>query len=57
MKKSRGYWVAIGIGLGVSIGVATDNLAVWIAIGAAFGGFMASDTPVNCVRKLNGRSQ
>lgn len=57
MKKSRGYWVAIGIGIGTSLGIATGDLAVWIAVGAAFGGFMASDVLVNCVRKLIWRSQ
>ena len=32
---SMGTWVAVGIGIGVAMGVATDNLALWIVIGAA----------------------
>ena len=55
MKKSRGYWIAIGIGIGTSIGVATGDLAVWIAVGAGFGSLMASEAPANCIRKLSGR--
>ena len=29
--------MAIGIGLGTAIGVATDNLGLWIGVGTAIG--------------------
>ena len=32
-----GTWLAVGIGVGVAMGAATENLAVWIAIGAVVG--------------------
>ena len=32
-----GFGLVIGTGIGVTIGVATDNLAVWIGIGVAIG--------------------
>jgi hypothetical protein len=30
-------WIAIGIGLGTTVGVATHNLAIGVALGTAFG--------------------
>ena len=32
-----GKWLAIGIGVGTAIGVATHNLALWISLGVVFG--------------------
>ena len=36
-NNSQGSWLAIGIGAGVSIGVALENIGAGIAIGVAFG--------------------
>ncbi|MEM1081219.1 MAG: hypothetical protein AAGH65_06515 [Pseudomonadota bacterium] len=38
-SKGLGYaaWVAIGIGMGTAIGVASDRLALWIPIGIGIG--------------------
>lgn len=33
----RNRWFALCIGVGVAIGVATENLAVWLAMGVAVG--------------------
>lgn len=32
-----GMWIAIGIGLGVALGVATDQLAMFLAVGVVLG--------------------
>ena len=37
MKHNLSYMIALGVGVGVAIGVATHNMGVWIAIGAAVG--------------------
>jgi threonine/homoserine/homoserine lactone efflux protein len=39
MKRDRatGYAIAIGIALGVLVGMAKDNLPLWIAVGLALG--------------------
>ena len=37
MKKPDGRYIAIGVTVGVAIGAATHNLAVWIVIGVAIG--------------------
>jgi hypothetical protein len=34
-------WIAIGIGVGTAIGVATHNLAIGVALGTAFGVLIA----------------
>lgn len=36
-KNKMAAGVAIGIGLGSAIGIATDNLGLWIALGIVFG--------------------
>jgi len=43
-NKSQGTWLAIGIGVGVSIGAALKNIGAGIAIGIAFGLLMAKFT-------------
>lgn len=35
--KKAALPVVVWIGVGVALGIATDNLAVWIGLGAAFG--------------------
>lgn len=42
MKQSNGYWIAVGVGIGTAIGVATDNPAVWITVGITLGAIIAS---------------
>jgi hypothetical protein len=37
VNPGRGAWVAIGIGVGTALGVATGSLAVGIGVGAALG--------------------
>jgi len=37
MKRNLGSGLALGIGIGTAIGVATHNLGAWLAIGIAFG--------------------
>ncbi|MEM7086935.1 MAG: hypothetical protein AAF489_12175 [Bacteroidota bacterium] len=39
MKKGSrlGVAIALGAGIGTAIGVATDNLGLWIALGVAIG--------------------
>ena len=44
MNKKSGKWMGIGIGVGTAIGVALDDIALWIAIGAAFG-FVMTNLP------------
>ncbi len=40
-----GAWIAIGAGVGVAIGAATDNIGLWVAIGVAIGvAIMAGQT-------------
>lgn len=34
-RRRQNGGVAIGIGIGTAIGVATGNLAIWLALGAA----------------------
>lgn len=36
-SPTGGHWLALGIGLGASLGVALDHLATGVALGAAFG--------------------
>ena len=36
-QKEQGAGMVIGIAIGTAIGIATDNLGVWIAIGLVFG--------------------
>jgi F0F1-type ATP synthase assembly protein I len=40
MKRdaATGYGIMIGIALGVLVGMATDNLPLWIVVGIALGG-------------------
>lgn len=42
MDKNRGYWIAIGVGIGTALGVATDNMTVWIPLGITIGAVMSS---------------
>lgn len=44
MKKESklGIGIAIGCGIGAAIGVATDNLALWIGVGIAIGAGVGS---------------
>lgn len=39
MKKENNYTKGIGIGMiiGAAIGVATDNIALWLSLGIVFG--------------------
>ena len=39
-KFNPGAWMAIGIGIGTAVGVATDNLAIGVGLGAALGALM-----------------
>lgn len=36
-KLPKGATLAIGVGVGTAIGVATDNLGLWLALGVAIG--------------------
>jgi len=36
-KLPKGTKLAIGVGVGTAIGVATDNLGLWLALGVAIG--------------------
>jgi hypothetical protein len=36
-QKVVGAWTAVGVGVGVAMGAATDALALWTAIGVAVG--------------------
>jgi hypothetical protein len=36
-KKSAGMGLAVGVGLGTALGVALDNIGVWLPIGVAMG--------------------
>tara|TARA_B110000438_G_scaffold52917_1_gene53103 strand:+ start:2087 stop:2245 length:159 start_codon:yes stop_codon:yes gene_type:complete len=31
-NKKQGFWIAIGVAVGTSIGVATDNLEIWLPL-------------------------
>ncbi len=47
-KENRvfnGAWLAIGIGVGVVIGAATKNVALWICIGVALGTALSFAVP------------
>lgn len=37
LKSKRGFWVAIGIALGTSLGVVFNKLAIFLAVGIAIG--------------------
>ena len=39
MKKENNYTKSIGIGMiiGAAVGVATDNIALWLSLGLVFG--------------------
>jgi hypothetical protein len=37
VKANYSTWIGIGAGIGASVGVATHHLAIWIAVGAAWG--------------------
>lgn len=34
---NMGVWVAVGVGIGIAVDVATGDLAVWLALGAGVG--------------------
>ena len=36
-KLEQGQGIAIGIALGLMVGLATDNIALWLCIGVALG--------------------
>ena len=36
-KLEQGQGIAIGIALGLMVGLATDNIALWLCIGVAIG--------------------
>ncbi len=40
MDKNKGYWIAIGVGIGSAVGAATDNFALWIPLGITIGAVM-----------------
>jgi LPXTG-motif cell wall-anchored protein len=35
--RTKGYLIALGVGIGTAVGVAMDDLPTWIAVGAAIG--------------------
>jgi hypothetical protein len=39
-RNFTGVAVALGIGIGTAIGVASNNITLWVALGAAFGMFL-----------------
>jgi hypothetical protein len=36
-RRSVGAWMAIGIGMGVALGVATNNIGLWLVVGLVGG--------------------
>ena len=36
-KLPKGAFLAIGVGVGTAVGVATDNLGLWLVLGVAIG--------------------
>jgi len=37
MKKKKGFYIAVGLMIGVLIGVYLDNIGLWISLGLVFG--------------------
>ncbi|MDC3258328.1 hypothetical protein OAU28_03155 [Flavobacteriales bacterium] len=36
-----GFWLAIGVAIGTSIGVATENLQIWLPLGISMGALIS----------------
>ena len=36
-QNKFGFWIAIGVAVGTSIGVATENLQTWLPLGISIG--------------------
>lgn len=41
---NMGTWIAIGTGVGVAMGVATDELSTWVAVGVGIGVALGATT-------------
>ena len=37
MNQKKGFYIALGLMLGVLIGVYSDNIGLWISLGLVFG--------------------
>lgn len=40
-QNKFGFWLAIGVAIGTSIGVATENLHIWLPLGISMGALIS----------------
>ena len=40
-QNKFGFWIAIGVAIGTSIGIATENLQIWLPLGISMGALIS----------------
>ena len=37
LKEQKGFWIGVGVMVGTTVGVLTDNIGIWLPLGIAIG--------------------